>query len=85
VKPRNFAAMDRHGFLLTGAGFEGAASEYGRGALLLETGIPCVFAIGDVRAGSTKRLAAAVGEGASVVAQIHMALAFLAERGRQVE
>jgi thioredoxin reductase (NADPH) len=34
-----------------------------------------VFAIGDVRAGSTKRVAAAVGEGAAVVAQIHTALA----------
>jgi thioredoxin reductase (NADPH) len=34
-----------------------------------------VFAIGDVRAGSTKRVAAAVGEGAAVVAQIHSALA----------
>jgi thioredoxin reductase (NADPH) len=34
-----------------------------------------VFAIGDVRAGSTKRVAAAVGEGAAVVAQIHTMLA----------
>jgi thioredoxin reductase (NADPH) len=34
-----------------------------------------VFAIGDVRAGSTKRVAAAVGEGAAVVAQIHGVLA----------
>jgi thioredoxin reductase (NADPH) len=37
----------------------------------LETAMPGVFAIGDVRAGSTKRVAAAVGEGAAVVAQIH--------------
>ena len=37
--------------------------------------VPGVFAIGDVRAGSTKRVAAAVGEGAAVVAQIHQALA----------
>ena len=36
---------------------------------------PGVFAIGDVRAGSTKRVAAAVGEGAAVVAQIHQVLA----------
>ena len=36
---------------------------------------PGVFAIGDVRAGSTKRVAAAVGEGAAVVAQIHTVLA----------
>jgi thioredoxin reductase len=39
------------------------------------------FAIGDVRSGSTKRVAAAVGEGAAVVAQIHTTLAFQAERG----
>jgi thioredoxin reductase (NADPH) len=37
----------------------------------LETAMPGVFAIGDVRAGSTKRVAAAVGEGAAVVSQIH--------------
>ncbi|MFC7694227.1 hypothetical protein ACFQY5_37685 [Paeniroseomonas aquatica] len=43
----------------------------GQGALPLETSRPGVFAIGDVRAGSTKRVAAAVGEGAAVVAQIH--------------
>ena len=43
--------------------------------LPLETSRPGVFAIGDVRAGSTKRVAAAVGEGAAVVAQIHSVLA----------
>jgi thioredoxin reductase (NADPH) len=37
-----------------------------------------VFAIGDVRAGSTKRVAAAVGEGAQVIATVH---AFLADAG----
>jgi thioredoxin reductase (NADPH) len=41
----------------------------------LETSLPGVFAIGDVRAGSTKRVAAAVGEGAAVVAQIHAMIA----------
>ncbi|MEG3175160.1 FAD-dependent oxidoreductase [Sphingomonas sp. RB3P16] len=41
----------------------------------LETSSAGVFAIGDVRAGSTKRVAAAVGEGAAVVAQIHALLA----------
>ena len=44
----------------------------------LETSLPGVFAIGDVRAGSVKRVAAAVGEGAQVVAALH---AFLAEAG----
>jgi len=41
----------------------------------LETSVPGVFAIGDVRANSTKRVAAAVGEGAAVVAQVHACLA----------
>ena len=43
----------------------------------LETNLPGVFAIGDVRSGSVKRVAAAVGEGAQVVAELH---AFLADR-----
>jgi thioredoxin reductase (NADPH) len=47
----------------------------GRGKFPLQTSLPGVFAIGDVRAGSTKRVAAAVGEGAAVVAQIHRMLA----------
>ncbi len=55
---------DDKGFVITGSG-----------ALPLETSVPGVFAIGDVRAGSTKRVAAAVGEGAAVVAQIHAMLA----------
>ena len=46
-----------------------------RQALPLETSRPGVLAIGDVRAGSTKRVAAAVGEGSAVVAQIHSVLA----------
>lgn len=54
--------------MLTGPG---AAS--GRSAF--ETSRPGVFAIGDVRAGSMKRVAAAVGEGAEVVAALHAHLA----------
>ena len=57
---------DAKGFVTTGADPR----------LPLQTAMPGVFAIGDVRAGSTKRVAAAVGEGAAVVAQIH---AFLAQ------
>jgi thioredoxin reductase (NADPH) len=48
--------------------------------LPLETTVSGVFAIGDARAGSTKRVAAAVGEGAAVVAQLH---AWLAEHEHQ--
>jgi thioredoxin reductase (NADPH) len=66
---------DDRGFVVTGAPF---ASEVetgaGRKAFPLETSVANVFAIGDVRAGSTKRVAAAVGEGAAVVSQIHQAL-----------
>jgi thioredoxin reductase (NADPH) len=62
-------ARDDHGFILTGTDGSGSA------ACLLETSQPRIFAVGDVRAGSTKRVAAAVGEGAAVVAQIHGVLA----------
>ena len=58
------AETDEHGFLCTG-----------KGTYPLETSLPGIFAIGDVRSGSTKRVAAAVGEGAAVVAQIHAAIA----------
>jgi thioredoxin reductase (NADPH) len=65
-------ARDAKGFVLTGKPV-GAAH-------LLETSRPGVFAIGDVRAGSIKRVAAAVGEGAQVVAALH---AYLADTGAQ--
>ena len=68
-------AVDEKGFVVTGAAFAQGNGAIGRAALPLETNRPGVFAIGDVRAGSTKRVAAAVGEGAAVVAQIHSALA----------
>lgn len=57
-------ALDERGFVLTGA-----AAAPGRKDL--ETSRPGVFAIGDVRAGSVKRVAAAVGEGAQAVAAVH--------------
>jgi thioredoxin reductase (NADPH) len=57
-------AVDAKGFVRTGTD----AAEGRRG---LETSCDGVFAIGDVRAGSTKRVAAAVGEGAQVIAAVH--------------
>jgi thioredoxin reductase (NADPH) len=63
-------ALDRNGFVVTGAGLT-LPAQSARPALSLETFRFGVFAIGDVRASSTKRVAAAVGEGAAVVAQIH--------------
>ncbi|MEX1060294.1 MAG: FAD-dependent oxidoreductase [Methyloceanibacter sp.] len=65
-------ALDNKGFVMTGAK---CGEGKGGPPLALETSEPGVFAIGDVRAGSTKRVAAAVGEGAAVVAQIHSVLA----------
>jgi thioredoxin reductase (NADPH) len=64
-------ALDRKGFVLTGSEADGASRP-------LETSVRGVFAIGDVRSGSVKRIAGAVGEGAQVVATLH---AFLAEVG----
>ena len=53
--------LDDKGFVRTGANI----------LRPLETSLPGVFAIGDVRSGSVKRVAAAVGEGAQVVAALH--------------
>jgi len=64
-------ARDDKGFILTGAA---AGSD-----LLLETSLPGVFAAGDVRSGSTKRCAAAVGEGAMAVQFVHSRLAVKAQ------
>ncbi len=66
--------LDEKGFIRTGADVPPAE----RVALPLETGIEGIFAAGDVRCGSVKRVGAAIGEGAAVVAQLHT---FLARRG----
>lgn len=64
-------AIDAKGFILTGR----PARPDQEDPPALMTSLDGVFAIGDVRSGSTKRVAAAVGEGAAVVAQIHAYLA----------
>ena len=56
---------------------------HGRGRHPLETNRSGVFAIGDVRSGSVKRVAAAVGEGAQVVAALHAYLAQAGEHAAQ--
>jgi thioredoxin reductase (NADPH) len=75
-------AVDDHGFILTGgdvpASAAGAWSWVNRVPSLLETSSPGVLAAGDVRSGSVKRVATAVGEGAMTVALVHR---YLAERG----
>ncbi|WP_285116483.1 cyclic nucleotide-binding domain-containing thioredoxin-disulfide reductase [Leifsonia sp. fls2-241-R2A-40a] len=68
------AAADGSGFLLTDVDLP-APDDGSRGPLPFETSLPRVFAAGDVRHGSMKRIAAAVGEGASAVASVHRALA----------
>ena len=68
-------ARDDHGFVLTGpdAGRHGWTDE--RDPHPYETTVPGVFAVGDVRCGSVKRVASAVGEGSVVVSQLHQFLA----------
>ena len=68
--------VDRAGFVVTGAQSE---LNLGRAVSTLETSIPGVFAVGDVRSGSVKRVGGAIGEGAQVVAELH---GYLAERTR---
>lgn len=75
--------LDRNGFVSTGsAGAHAAPHPIGRASFPLETSIPGMFAIGDARAESTKRVASAVGDGAAVVSQIHAYLQSLSEAVR---
>src|SRR6516225_5257491 len=60
--------LDRAGFVVTGAQSD---LNLGRPRSQLETSVPGVFAVGDVRSGSVKRVGGAIGEGAQVVASLH--------------
>jgi thioredoxin reductase (NADPH) len=69
-------ALDPRGFVLTGDEAQSHAARSlwqsrGRNCLILETSLPGVFAAGDVRSGSVKRVASAVGEGAMAVHLVH--------------
>lgn len=64
--------VDRNGFVVTGAPADGSQMRAGSP---LESSVPGVFAIGDVRSGSVKRVGGAIGEGAQVVAALHGFLA----------
>jgi thioredoxin reductase (NADPH) len=64
-------ARDEDGFVLTGRDVPESAWSGGRPPANLATTLPGVFAVGDIRAGSMKRVAAASGEGASVVPLVH--------------
>ena len=75
------AALDDRGFVLTDLALtadllDGPWGTLGRLPLPFETSHPGLFAVGDLRSGSTKRVAAAVGEGSAAVRQVHQHLAF---------
>jgi thioredoxin reductase (NADPH) len=73
-------ALDSNGFIKTGPDIskeELAAAGWplARPPFLLETSLPGVFAVGDVRGGNVKRVASAVGEGSIAVSMVHQVLA----------
>ena len=74
-------ALDNKGFILTGRDLDGATGTLAwsgaRPPHMLETSLPGVFAVGDVRSGNVKRVASAVGEGAICIHLVHRALAEL--------
>ena len=78
---RGCLALDDKGFILTGRDLDTAtgapAWTLARPPQMLETSLPGVFAVGDVRSGNVKRVASAVGEGAIAVHLVHRALAEL--------
>ena len=74
-------ARDQWGFILTGPDLLGGSAgrwRPGRPPLPLETSLPGVFAAGDVREGSIKRVASAVGEGAAAIPLVHRRLEAMA-------
>ncbi len=74
--------LDKHGYVLTGSDFdtEDKATRVGRRSIL-QTSQPGIFAAGDVRRGATRRVAAAIGEGAIAVALVNQ---YLISVGRAV-
>ena len=69
-------ARDSRGFILTGADLgEDCGWPLERSPFLLETSMPGVFAAGDVRHGSVKRVASAVGEGSIAIQLVHQLVA----------
>jgi thioredoxin reductase (NADPH) len=81
--------LDNRGFIVTGhdlAAFEGGDQwPLKRPPLMLETSVPGIFAVGDTRAGSVKRVASAVGEGSMAVHLVHRYLAECAEQLASVQ
>jgi thioredoxin reductase (NADPH) len=65
---------DKWGYVLSGSDLPTASWPLARPPLMFETSLPGVFAVGDARDGSTKRVASAVGEGSVVIEQVHQLL-----------
>src|SRR6201987_3419791 len=79
--------LDKKGFVVTGpdlVGHKNSKWPLSRSPLLLETSVPGIFAVGDARAGSVKRVASAVGEGAMAVHLVHRFLAECTEQQRSM-
>ncbi len=78
---QNCVALDDKGFILTGRDIDSASDKpvwpLGRPPHMLETSLPGVFAVGDVRSGNVKRVASAVGEGSIAIHLVHRVLAEL--------
>jgi thioredoxin reductase (NADPH) len=73
--------LDQKGFILTGRDLDPAVHDFtwplSRTPQMFETSLPGVFAVGDVRSGNVKRVAAAVGEGSISIYLVHRVLAEL--------
>jgi thioredoxin reductase (NADPH) len=75
---QNCLTLDEQGFVCTGIQLiDREAWQLQRHPMILETSVPGIFAAGDVRSGSVKRVASAVGEGAIIISQVHQ---FLSEQ-----
>jgi thioredoxin reductase (NADPH) len=78
---KDCVALDNKGFILTGRDLDPVIQNFHwpllRVPLMLETSLPGVFAVGDVRAGNVKRVASAVGEGSIAISLVHRVLAEL--------
>ncbi len=78
---RGCVALDQQGFVLTGRDLDPVLANaprkwpLGRAPQMLETSLPAVYAVGDIRSGNVKRVASAVGEGAISIHLVHGALA----------
>jgi thioredoxin reductase (NADPH) len=78
---RDCVALDQQGFILTGRDLDPILADaprkwpLSRPPQMLETSLPAVFAVGDIRSGNVKRVASAVGEGAISIHLVHSALA----------